>query len=380
MRFLFLLIGILVVGLGEVSASNGIRLPNLAINKDGVICAAGTRASEVWVVTCSKDSGKTWTWVDEVTLRKARPSKIIAAPSGAFYVVGHFQPNYISSVVRVSYDNGDTWKTLTEKNESSKGIGWTLNDLVFTPLGDLFLFGYFWGNGLDPVYPRWTALQSSDAGLSWRLSDKKLNSRFNTPESAAVDGQGTLYAAGYNSTGGMTYPPTDEPKFWQWIIRKSEDNGGSWRTVLEGYRHDMASKASAITVGPNGAIYVAGLEGEKLVVRKSSDQGQSWTVIDRYHYPQARPEWYSKMNLLFDQSGRLHLMTGFGSPQGPFLLLRSTSDEVNWRNVEFADWQWGSTLVSFKNSLYMASQTQDGHAEIRHSKDGGETWTILHRL
>lgn len=95
----------------------------------------------------------------------------------------------------------------------------------------------------------------------------------------AVDYDGTLVAIGYAQTSAAI--PL-------WTVRKSEDQGTSWTTVDEySLASGQESQANSAVIDPFGNFYVVGSAVDAsahrhLVLRKSADRGATWTTLHDY--------------------------------------------------------------------------------------------------
>lgn len=123
-------------------------------------------------------------------------------------------------------------------------------------------------------------LEKVDGGSTWAVID---DYQLATNESAGaikvfIAPNGTVYAVG----GAV-----DSSDSQHWIVRKSTNNGATW-TTADDYRYlSTASAANDIGVDSMGNIYVVG-DGSNAtfwIVRKSTDSGITWTTIDTFQYP-----------------------------------------------------------------------------------------------
>lgn len=92
----------------------------------------------------------------------------------------------------------------------------------------------------------------------------------------AADTSGNLYAAGYCANGS-------DAIFG--IVRKSTDQGATWSTVLDYQNGGNDSYFLSIAITSTGVVFVAGYVDkvtDMWLVIKTTNGGNSWTVMDEY--------------------------------------------------------------------------------------------------
>jgi hypothetical protein len=142
-----------------------------------------------------------------------------------------------------------------------------------------------------------TKLASGNWSAAWNLSDDTL---LNNPYIDPTQYHSDIYDCGYDSKGnlysvGQLWPDSTGQAFW--YVRASSDGGLTWSTVDQyQYSPGQWAWATGFAADSSGNIYVVGAahsvtvvgSGKKAttqtilhrLVRRSSDGGQSWTVVD----------------------------------------------------------------------------------------------------
>lgn len=185
---------------------------------------------------------------------------------------------------------GNGLQTLARNNCSLSSALQTVDDLVYAANrssnagrirvaanGDLFVAGL--GTASDNN-THWIVRKGTLEGTEWESID---DYTYPSGESAAANdilpvSVSTLYAAGYGTIAGVDH----------WIVRRSEDGGDSWTTVDDFvYSTGGDSRATGIAMDSSGALYTAGLGTStttRWIVRKSTDEGDSWITVDDFEF------------------------------------------------------------------------------------------------
>ncbi len=314
----------------------------------------------------------TWETVDELAPWRGRD--IVADTDGNFIslAIDNSTSNTgpVSTAVSVSADHGVTWQTVGS-------IAGYAVDLAAAPDGALFATG----NRSDTVSGRAFLWQSLDHGATWTVSDPSVGlATVLIVSDVAAGNTDSLYVSGMSSgrwmvrkgqrtTSGITWSTVDNPALSgvtsifvrpgtpgqpddisacgaNWTVRRSLNGGGTWSTL------DASSgSASALTIAPDGAIYVAGriattiyvtnqtVIKKKVVttvtstteygwqVRKSANGGASWANVDYV------TNGWPLTSIVVDVFGRVLVVGGSNNPGGAgtsWLVRGSTDGGATW--------------------------------------------------
>ncbi len=138
--------------------------------------------------------------------------------------------------------------------------------------------------------PHWSVRTSANNGDTWILADS-VSSGNNDANAAATDAAGNIYVVGYDDEGGAAN---------HWRVRKSSDDGATW-TFVDKYQlsPDKSAEARGIVVHPTGDLFVSGYANDAdshkhWIVRKSADAGATWITVDDFvHTEDRNSESYS---------------------------------------------------------------------------------------
>jgi hypothetical protein len=182
---------------------------------------------------------------------------------------------------------------------------------------------------------------------------------------------------GFDSFSQTLYATGDDG----WQVRKSVDRGASWQVVESG----SGVVAKSFATDNAGNIFICGLtnyeNGTNLAtsaVRKSSDQGHTWTTVAHFtNTSQTRMHFVPGTN-----GGLFVLATQAALPY--WLVHRSRDKGVTWETVDApASGHIPYALTSDSSgTIYVAGTFGNGSASdssvIRSSTDGGDTWQTIH--
>jgi hypothetical protein len=196
-----------------------------------------------------------------------------------------------------------------------------------------------------------------------------------------MDLQGNLYSFGGTATGSG---PSE-----RWLTRKSVD-GVQW-TTIDDFQFSNYSVAKDFATSPSGDIFVvgSGFSGgtQHWLVRKSSDHGITWTIVDDFVYATGQPSYASKVKV--DNSGNIYVV-GYGqitsSSDFHWIVRKSVNSGSTWSTVD--DFQMISGEQSYpfaievdgSGNVYIAGEGFDGaspHWIVRKSIDLGSTWSTI---
>jgi hypothetical protein len=171
-------------------------------------------------------------------------------------------------------------------------------------------------------------------------------------------------------------------EYANWDVRKSIDQGTSWTTV------DTITNGTAIDFATDdqGNIYISGRTDNTGVdgtwtVRKSSDQGRTWLTVDSLtNHPS-----FPKLHFIPGGKGGLFAVgtrkTGAGgSTQYSWLVRRSRDGGTNWSTVDnyTGSPNTGATAITRARSGIIYVAGFGSPYVVRSSQDGGDSWQTIH--
>jgi hypothetical protein len=232
---------------------------------------SSTSNQDVWSVRKSIAEGAPNTWMQDDTFSLSTRAGALARAittdaRGNVYVCGTAYPASGNShwVVRELplLPVGASWGTVVDTAGNRGNANADAHGMLFFP-----------GNSLNPtkavfavgtLNSQWTVMRSQDQGASWQIVDawspgKNIGA---TADKAACDGMGNIYVVGYR---GVALTGAG------WVVRKSSDGGNTWSLVLD-VSEGTECKASSVAI--HGAdVWVTGF-----TCAPGSTQGR-WTVL-----------------------------------------------------------------------------------------------------
>jgi hypothetical protein len=193
----------------------------------------------------------------------------------------------------------------------------------------------------------------------------------------AVDSAGRVYVVGTANGQG--------------IVRYSVDGGATWSTRDDFvYPSGSNSLFNAIAMDPQGNLFVGGSSQTAVfhwIVRRSTDQGATWEIVDDYFRPMIDPSHPGTNGVVYslssDSQGRVY-GAGLMHETGPSYLnwwVRSSDiGGTNWdtRLLLFSGYAQVSQLTCAGEAVYVAGETSGGEAPtgfILGSSDHGAIWS-----
>ncbi len=188
-------------------------------------------------------------------------------------------------ITRASSNAGGTWSivdTMPYSGQSGLGLAMTSDDK-----GNVYSGGiYFDSNGCDNWYIRrgknsgkfWTTISrySRTSGVSTKYTNS-LGLHYDKTS-------GDLFAVGIGDFNSQFHTSTTG----YWVVRRSTDDGKTW-TTIDDYQLVESKKAMAekFTMDLDGNYYVTGiaLDSNNIrhwITRKSTDKGTTWATVDDY--------------------------------------------------------------------------------------------------
>jgi hypothetical protein len=237
--------------------------------------------------------------------------------------------------------------------------------------------------------------QSALNAQSWITVDD-----FKPGTAAAVtsDSQGNIYVAGYG---------TDAQGIGHATIMKSSDGGASWGIVEAFNDMSLSTTFRAIGTDAAGNVYATGLsmtvnnsKGQSgyWVVRKSSDQGTTWSTVDRFALPNNSYSIASAGGFGRDSLGNLYVVgtatvTQAGSQISHWIVRKSSNAGISWATVDDFLYGTGATpgptgIICTSSGVFVSGGGYKDysvgklkgsvvHWLVRRSTNGGATWTTV---
>jgi photosystem II stability/assembly factor-like uncharacterized protein len=297
----------------------------------------------------TKDGGKTWekilyvndqTGVADMVVDPTNPNKIIVAMWEHGRTPDFFNSGGEGSAIYVTFDGGDNWKKITQKDGMPKGILGRIG-LAIAPSSPNIVYALIEAkeNGL---------YKSNDGGLKWSLVSKK-----------NIGNRPFYYSEIY-------VDPQNENRIWNLYsyVSKSEDGGKTFRTVLD-YGKGVHPDHHAFWIHPNNPNYI--MNGNDGGMNISRDRGENWDFIDNIPVAQFYHINYD-MDVPYNVAGG---MQDNGSWVGPGYVWKSGGIRNNdWQEVLFGD---GFDVVIHKdNPRYGWGMSQGGNISY-FDKETGKT-------
>jgi hypothetical protein len=300
------------------------------------------------------------------------------------------------TLLSVQSVGAQTWQTVLDyqlaAGKESDGSG-----IVADAFGNVFSGGI----GADAAGTNHgIVLKTDTTQANWYFSD-------DTNPSAAQD-QSVIWNMGLDASGkvysiGQLTP--DSTGITYWYVRKSLDRGATWSTVDQSlYGAGQFMDATGFAADNSGNVYVVGWGQDQTVVgsgkhattqttihwlvRKSSNGGQSWNLVDDVTGPSANGAAYVPGAGVFVAGGRFIT--------GSWLVRRSpTGEPGTWSTVDGPFAQGAARAVGGDNqgNVYVSGSmfVVTGVVTIKHqtttngyyawitrkSSDGGTTWSTV---
>ncbi len=264
----------------------------------------------------TKDGGKTWekilyvndqTGVADMVVDPSNPNKIIVAMWEHGRTPDFFNSGGKGSAIYVTFDGGDNWKKITNKDGMPKGILGRIG-LAIAPSQPNIVYALIEAkeNGL---------YKSTDGGLKWSLVSKK-----------NIGNRPFYYSEIY-------VDPKNENRIWNlWsYVSKSEDGGKTFKTILD-YGKGVHPDHHAFWIHPENPDYI--MNGNDGGMNISRDRGANWDFIDNIPVAQFYHINYD-MDIPYNVAGG---MQDNGSWVGPAYVWKSGGiRNGDWQEVLFGD-------------------------------------------
>lgn len=224
-------------------------------------------------------------------------------------------------------------------------------------------------------------------GSNWSIVDEYLGSVSGAAgRGVAIDSQGNIYSVGTHVVGAG-------PHRSAWLVRKSTNQGSTWSTV-DSYQYDLntgSQIAKGIAKDSNDRLYVVGYGednsgNEHWVVRKSSDYGVTWAVVDDFQLDATKNS--QAKSIAIDSNDNLYV-AGLGTRSDSTyatVVRKSTDFGSSWSTVQ--NYQRSSGFHSNTNridvnpysgvlvlALSLNDALNSNYFSTRTSLDSAATWT-----
>jgi hypothetical protein len=165
----------------------------------------------------------------------------------------------------------------------------------------------------------------------------------------SVDAYGNVYAAGrvYDGNGVQ-----------RGVVRRSTDHGTSWQMV-----DDLIGEFNAFGIDSAQNLYAVGQSWPDWIVRRSSDRGATWTTVDDVP---ASGAW----GVAADHAGNVYVV---GASAGNWIVRKSGDAGTTWTTVDLLP-GGGTPICAVCTS---AGVFVEGNGMVRMSADGGVNWTTV---
>jgi len=197
-----------------------------------------------------------------------------------------------------------------------------------------------------------------------------------------VTSDGNLIAVGYGTSGGVA----------RWIVRKSEDNGDSWTTVDDFVLQAGGnSRALSITRNSAGDLFVTGfgISGTThWVTRKSTDGGDNWSTIDDFQFSSGGASQGNA--IVADTAGNIYAVgSGIDTGKTYWLVRKLINDGASWTTVDQFLLDSGTTasaadvIVDPSGRIFATGSSDDGtitRGITRRTTNAGVTWDTVDNL
>lgn len=199
---------------------------------------------------------------------------------------------------------------------------------------------------------------------------------------------GTLLAAGFANH------PTN---LGHALVMASTDGGNTWSAPLDDFLYQGTARASyvgGIVADGSGNLYAAGCAGiefltSRWLVRRSSDNGLTWSTVDDFSLGGLRNAAYS---IAADATGDIYVVgvgsTGTTSYGPDTWIVRKGVNGTSWSTVDTFGPESGSAglgvivhptagVLVVGNSIFTSGKYSYNGWTVRRSLNGGATWSTV---
>jgi hypothetical protein len=192
----------------------------------------------------------------------------------------------------------------------------------------------------------------------------------------AVDAQGNIYVAGQGGIGLAGYRNA--------LVRRSTDQGATWTTIEDYLYANPTNHITTFTaIGLDRAqnLYAVGVAGinynTRLIVRKSADGGATWaTALDVNAAPNIAGGFANAGTPGFaaDASGAIYVsvVLNYGNPS---TILKSSDAGATW--IAWNENGGVRGILTTSAGLFTADSGEGAWGVVKKSLNGGATWTTV---
>ena len=286
----------------------------------------------------STDSGATWSGKKRLTWNSGnsqRPAAAADSLNQIHVVWDDYTPGNQEIFYKRSTDGGLNWSPLTRLTWSSDASRHP--DIAIDSSNNVHVVYHELRSSDNDIFYK----KSTDGGTSW-TAVKTLTWNTGQSEDVAI------------ATAGSSFVhiawQDDSPGNDEIFYKRSTDGGVNWDAVKRLTWNSGVSKYAKITAAPNGYVYITyqdnSIGNNEIYVRKSSDGGASWLVVQRMTWS---PTDSMYPEITSDSTNIIHF-TWTDSKDGGYEIYykKSTNNGTSWSVITRVT--WNSTF-----SLYPAS-------------------------
>lgn len=212
---------------------------------------------------------------------------------------------------------------------------------------------------------------------TWQTAGDFPSPTFTAVEALTQDAAGNLYAAVSTSEAEVRRTHAQ--------VRKSSDQGVTW-TMVEDFVSVIGGATKFLSLGTDAAghIYAAGYVTEadnqtRWIVKKSGPGGISWSTVDEFAGPGSQTSVAAGLsvdaagNVLVAGHSDASLPNENSNPRWRWLVRQSRDGGRSWSTID--DFTYGfrakaAAVVSSSNGIFVAGSGRDGTA------DSGDRWLV----